>query len=739
MENIQRQSNKPTISSKEKEDSKKNYSSEYLDFAQQMFTLVEKFKNLKYLIYSNNLKSRENQGYYFLIDNENKNINYNNLNNNKNTGKKKENFNFKNIFKNFNLKNKIPFYNTIINYRENLYFQYIQDFFNSPTICGRSPIKSPNFYHYTTEAWLLTVFTQLKNSFKSDGNSLNNKPNRNFKDLFIYIKKLKLNEQLFLKNLEIILGTYDLKDNIIKVSEFKLSQHFLIKLKYVLESKYELTSSFKNLKIILKSQNQKSCCLEDLFNFNLYESENFNSREKLNKALILKENASNDYQQENLNQKENVNFNNNSTTNNENLLSSNNFIDNNEEIFFFEKNFELTKSGFLYLIKDILDKVLNYTLNELDSREKNKDSSNLYNTYHSLMFSKKELNKIESDNQYSFFSIYKKETEEDHNLNFSRTSEKSLKEQHKEKSIFSDSKNKIPFESFCKELKRYDFKLNNLSEFSNINNQTIYTINNVSSIANDFSEAAAEENSMNSFTSEADLLNPNQTFYEYAITDLDNFFEDIDLITLNECSFYEKIKAFLKNNIYCFKKNSLNFLENNCVLNSMKYLFYNSCCKVINFQKFFKRNIFAIENSISKKTWKMKYSKLKNWINQSVKCEFNMIKNFGMQYSINLSENLIYYKNNLFIIMKNPKEEIKNLIKFGINFIKENIFMIENKKNKKGNEALSTIIDNNKTKKLNSNEEIEFLSNPIYSLVTYLVSNYKKIYNGKALKIIKST
>jgi hypothetical protein len=129
---------------------------------------------------------------------------------------------------------------------------------------------------------------------KSEGNSPQSKPIRTFKDLFYFIKNLKLNEQLFLKNLEIILGTYDLSDHIVKVSEFKLSQQFLKRLKSVLDSEHELKSSFRNLKLYLQlKQKENRCCLEDLLNFNLNGKSKEDKENKFdfinNKNLILEE------------------------------------------------------------------------------------------------------------------------------------------------------------------------------------------------------------------------------------------------------------------------------------------------------------------------------------------------------------------------------------------------------------------------------------------------------------------
>jgi len=742
MENTKFPSNVSSFSSKELIESKINFSHEFLDFLQEMFNLVDKFKTLKSLLLTNKLKISNHQ-----INSQNKGDNYYIIQKRSNN----QIFNFKNLFKNLNLSEKIPFIKSFFNTSENKYFGYFITFFDSITIYGRSPIKSHNFYHYITQAWLLTVFGQIKNIIKSERNSSNNITIKNFKELFFFVKNIKLHEQLFLKNLEIILGTYDLTDHIIKVSEFKLSQQFLKKLKIVFDTDSELKSSFKNLKYYMQYKEEKKCCLEDFFNFNLSFKGNESLKENYFNFEMNNQNYNNhDNDFNNLN----LNVNNNEKTdinNNIEVNLINNILVKNEEEFLNDKNFDLTKSGFLYLLKDIFDKVLNYTLNELDTREKNKDSSKLYDTYHFMVFSKyfpQNLDNlfVNSENDNSFLLITNDEKESTKNkmnsrtifpdssnyLNFARTTAKTVENKRFELKYEYDSENKIPYDIFYKELKKNE-KINHLTDLSNFENQTINNINNMSSIANEFSENAMEENSINSFVSDAELLNPNQTFYDYGITTMNELFEDIELITLKSGSFWEKIYSMIKNNCYKFKKNLKFLIKNNFFMKKMIYLIHFGCNNLKVFKKVIRDKITSTEENC-RKTY---YHQIRNWISSSVEYETNSIKKFNLDYWKIINENFVYFKNNFFLMFKQPRVELNRYIILTKNFLKENMNVFVQNVYKKGKKKFFLCIDYENFKNIVNNENFIFLMKPLYSLINYLSNIYNNFFNDKNYTWIK--
>lgn len=669
------------------------YSDEFLDFLQVIFNLTEKFKNLKSLIIASKMK----MSYYQNCDKENY---YND------TGIKKEKdiFNFRNFLKNLNLSEKIPYYNTLTNITDSQYFGYFIIFFNSITIYGRSPIKSRNFYHYITEAWILTVFSHLKNAIKAEGKIPNFKPIRNFKDLFYFIKNLKINEQLFSKNLEIILGTYDLSDNIIKVSEFKLSQQFLKKLKLIFENENEMKSSFRNLKLYILSNEIRK------HNSYFYDC---NSSTIFEKA-----------EQNNANIQQNK------------MKLSN--PDDNDEDFFNHVNFDLNKSGFLYLMKDILDKVLNYTLNELDGREKYKESSRLYDTYREIIFSNALKNK---ENLKYFLTNQILDNEASNNATAYDDLSKLLNlknipfDFYEEENdyYYYDSENKIPFENFCKELKKTekDNKLNSLSDFSTFHNNSIYTINNMSSIAHDLSEGLIEENSMNSFSYEAELLNPNQTFYDYGITTMNDFLQDIELITLKSASFWEKLSAMLKNNFINIKRNMISLINSNPICKSTKNIIKKTFINIQEVNCLLRTKGQDIKSFSFQKS-KLKYEDLKFWIKGSINNQYSNLKNF----SENVFSRFNTYRKNAFMRFKQPISYLENIYSDFSKFIDDNIFIRAKNMIIQAKEIFIILIDYQKLYVLISHENWKFITDIFLSSLNYVVDCYNdftfvKMFNQK--------
>lgn len=96
-------------------------------------------------------------------------------------------------------------------------------------------IHNANFYHYTSEAWLLAMYQELKedlqkeilNKLKNNEQAINIEYDYN--NIIEKISNLNVDETNFLRNLELLLGTYKTSDNIVKITQVKLSQLFLKK------------------------------------------------------------------------------------------------------------------------------------------------------------------------------------------------------------------------------------------------------------------------------------------------------------------------------------------------------------------------------------------------------------------------------------------------------------------------------------------------------------------------------
>lgn len=98
-------------------------------------------------------------------------------------------------------------------------------------------IKEANFYHYASEAYILCLFSELKDDIQNDVlKSLHNNKNPidvkySYNDILIKINDAEINEAKFMKILEFLLGTEGTNDSIVKVTQLKLAQLFLKKVK----------------------------------------------------------------------------------------------------------------------------------------------------------------------------------------------------------------------------------------------------------------------------------------------------------------------------------------------------------------------------------------------------------------------------------------------------------------------------------------------------------------------------
>jgi len=95
-------------------------------------------------------------------------------------------------------------------------------------------LTEPNFYHFAAESWFLTILNQLKVIIREE---ITEKKIKNqecteftFNDLLTKIFSIVLNESLFIENLEIILGTYQIAEDVVKITQIKLGQIFIEKI-----------------------------------------------------------------------------------------------------------------------------------------------------------------------------------------------------------------------------------------------------------------------------------------------------------------------------------------------------------------------------------------------------------------------------------------------------------------------------------------------------------------------------
>jgi hypothetical protein len=145
-----------------------------------------------------------------------------------------------------------------------------------------NPVKDPNFYHYAAEAWILTIFKTLRAILQEDLNQGKDYFAITFNDILEKIYKIKLDEDSFIENLETLLGTYKIKDPIIKITQIKMSQIFLKKI----DSAKEITIQNKINENLTKSQFEEILLLilKKALNFTLNE---LNSVEEDKNSLLF--------------------------------------------------------------------------------------------------------------------------------------------------------------------------------------------------------------------------------------------------------------------------------------------------------------------------------------------------------------------------------------------------------------------------------------------------------------------
>jgi hypothetical protein len=141
------------------------------------------------------------------------------------------------INKYFRLVNK---FEKIKTYLKNSKEGFMNTFFNIFAYRFETPLVRPNFYHYTAEAWLLTVFKRLQMDYQEEMmKGIKDFLNYSFNDILEKIYEsytFENDEDLFIENLEVLLGTYKITDHILKITQMKLSQMFLKKIQLAKES-----------------------------------------------------------------------------------------------------------------------------------------------------------------------------------------------------------------------------------------------------------------------------------------------------------------------------------------------------------------------------------------------------------------------------------------------------------------------------------------------------------------------
>jgi hypothetical protein len=165
-----------------------------------------------------------------------------------------------------------------INQNKNCLVNY---FFNLFGYKFQNKIQNPNFYHYTSEAWILTILKQLKEEL--DNREEGEIREKSFNELLKIIKNIELDESLFIENLEFLLGTSKTSDHVIKITQMKLSQLFLkktslsIKETLTPELREEVSDAASFQKILF-------LILEKAVNFTLNE---LDSKEEDKSSLLL--------------------------------------------------------------------------------------------------------------------------------------------------------------------------------------------------------------------------------------------------------------------------------------------------------------------------------------------------------------------------------------------------------------------------------------------------------------------
>jgi hypothetical protein len=120
---------------------------------------------------------------------------------------------FQDILAKFKADN-ISFINNLLN-RFNLSFKY--------------PIQDGRFYHYVSEAWLLSIFHELKSLYAKDFEeaTLFDNFTKNYRQILEDIQYLNIDVNFFVNSLEALLGINKFQDSVVKMGQFKLCHVYL--------------------------------------------------------------------------------------------------------------------------------------------------------------------------------------------------------------------------------------------------------------------------------------------------------------------------------------------------------------------------------------------------------------------------------------------------------------------------------------------------------------------------------
>lgn len=119
---------------------------------------------------------------------------------------------------------------SIKNYLNSTNSSMIKKYFNVLGYKYSSIIPNNNFFHFATEAYLISAIKESQEKLTTDA-------------ICEMVLKASVEEKDFLENLEILIGTYQTSHNIVKFSEAKLAKIFLKKLEILKQASSEETNS----------------------------------------------------------------------------------------------------------------------------------------------------------------------------------------------------------------------------------------------------------------------------------------------------------------------------------------------------------------------------------------------------------------------------------------------------------------------------------------------------------------
>jgi hypothetical protein len=125
------------------------------------------------------------------------------------------------------------------------YISYIINFLN---LQFDYPITDGHFYHFISEAWILSVFNSLKIKYMKeleDSVLMRDKCdflvlNKSFREILDDIQYVNIDVNFFIDSLEVLLGTFRIHDPVIKVTQMKLSQLYLKKINIARAEKMDI-------------------------------------------------------------------------------------------------------------------------------------------------------------------------------------------------------------------------------------------------------------------------------------------------------------------------------------------------------------------------------------------------------------------------------------------------------------------------------------------------------------------